>query len=63
MIDLQFNVPIKVFDRRHGGAFVEDIASGAIVLAHRGIVTRSNARVSKALLRREMAMHLHCHST
>lgn len=50
MIDLQFNVPIKQFARRHGGAFVEDVQSGAIVLAHRGIVTRGMSRVRKEAL-------------
>lgn len=50
MIDLQFNVPIEKFGRAHGGAFVEDIASGAIVLAHRGIVTRGKSRVEKKAL-------------
>lgn len=55
MIDLQFNVPIKQFARRHGGAFVEDIESGAIVLAHRGIVTRGMSRVRKEALFQETA--------
>lgn len=53
MIDLQFNVPVKTFGRRHGGAFVQDIESGAIVLAHRGIVTRGMARVRKQALLQE----------
>ena len=55
MIDLQFNVPIKQFGRRHGGAFVEDIQSGEIVLTHRGIVTRGMSRVRKDALFREAA--------
>lgn len=55
MIDLQFNVPIKKFGRRHGGAFVQDIESRAIVLAHRGIVTRGMSRVRKEALFQEAA--------
>jgi len=55
MIDLQFNVPIKEFGRRHGGAFVQDIESGAAVLAHRGIVTRGMSRVRKDALLQEAA--------
>lgn len=50
LIDLQFNVPIRNFRRSHGGAFVRDVESGAIYLAHRGIVTRGNSRVKKDLL-------------
>lgn len=53
MIDLQFNVPVKKFSRAHGGAFVEDIESGAVVLAHRGIVSRGRSRVKRKLLLRE----------
>jgi hypothetical protein len=53
MIVLQFNVPVKEFGRRHGGAFVQDIESGATVLAHRGIVTRGMSRVRKDALLQE----------
>jgi hypothetical protein len=50
LIDLQFNVPIKSFGRRQGGAFVREIESGTVFLAHRGIVTRGKSRVPKSEL-------------
>lgn len=50
LIDLQFNVPIKKFGRSHGGTFLQDVESGAVLLAHRGIVTRGKSRVPKDLL-------------
>lgn len=50
LIDLQFNVPIRSSRRSHGGAFVRDVESGIIYLAHRGIVTRGKSRVKKDLL-------------
>jgi hypothetical protein len=49
-IDLQFNLPKKKFTRNFGGAFVRDLESGAVLLAHRGIVTRGKSRVPKELL-------------
>ena len=57
LIDLQFNVPIKKFGRSHGGAFVEHVESGAILLAHRGIVTRGKSRVPKDQLFQEANAH------
>lgn len=53
LIDLQFNFPKGRFDRRKGGAFVED-SDGRVYLAHRGIVTRGTARVKKAALLRNL---------
>ncbi|MDT8840012.1 hypothetical protein ParKJ_21520 [Paraburkholderia fungorum] len=50
LIDLQFNVPIRRFARRHGGAFVRELESGAVLLAHRGIVTRGKSRVPRESL-------------
>lgn len=53
LIDLQFNLPIKLFNRMQGGVFVNDIESQSIVLAHRGIVTRGKSRVPRELLLQE----------
>lgn len=50
LIDLQFNVPVKKFGRSHGGAFVEHIETGAVILSHRGIVTRGKSRVKRDAL-------------
>jgi len=52
-IDLQFNLPLKDFHRRQGGVFVQDIATGKTLLAHRGIVTRGKSRVPRELLLQE----------
>lgn len=63
LIDLQFNVPIRSFRRSHGGAFVRDVESGAIYLAHRGIVTRGKSRVHKDRLLAETSAtttQVHC---
>ncbi len=46
-IDLQFSIVVEHFDRRHGGAFVEEFSTGRVFLAHRGIVTRGKARVKR----------------
>lgn len=54
-IDVQFNLAKGEFRRSTGGAFLRDIHSGAIVLAHRGIVTKGRARVMKATLYEELA--------
>jgi hypothetical protein len=54
LIDLQFNFPIRQFGRRKGGAFVKD-QSGRVFLAHRGIVTKGNARIKKADLLRHLS--------
>lgn len=47
LIDLQFNIPLKHFGRKHGGAFVEELSTGRKFLAHRGIVSRGKARVKR----------------
>jgi hypothetical protein len=57
-IDLQFNFPKKKFSRQFGGAFVRDLESGLVLLAHRGIVTRGKSRVPKALLLQETTERL-----
>lgn len=46
-IDVQFNVPVAKFSRKSGGAFLRDIATNKIVLAHRGIATRHHGRIPK----------------
>lgn len=46
-IDLQFCIAVENFDRRHGGAFVEEFSTRRVFLAHRGIVTRGNSRVKR----------------
>lgn len=51
LIDLQFNFDATDFNRQKGGAFV--MRRGHAYLAHRGIVTRGNSRVPKALLLQE----------
>jgi len=38
-IDVQFNYPLEKFSRRMGAAFLEDLTTGEVFLAHRGIVT------------------------
>lgn len=43
-IDVQFNLPGKVFNRSSGGAFLREVSSGVIILAHRGIVTLGYGR-------------------
>lgn len=53
-IDVQFNVPVGKFSRMSGGAFLREIKSGKIVLAHRGIVTRGHGRIKKSALFSEM---------
>lgn len=39
-IDVQFNYPVETFHRRMGGVFLEHVETGAVMLAHRGILTR-----------------------
>ncbi|TLS68645.1 hypothetical protein FEF65_02765 [Mariprofundus erugo] len=53
LIDLQFNFPIDSFNRKQGGVFVQDVASGKVILGHRGIVTRGKSRVPRELLLQE----------
>lgn len=53
LIDLQFNFPVKSFNRMQGGVFVQDFSSGKILLGHRGIVTRGKSRVPRELLLQE----------
>ncbi len=53
-IDVQFNLAKDQFTRRLGGVFLEDRATGDIVLAHRGIVTLGH-RVKKDILFDAMA--------
>jgi hypothetical protein len=53
-IDAQFNVPIAKFSRRTGGSFLQEIRTGNIVLAHRGIATLGHGRIKKSALFSEM---------
>jgi hypothetical protein len=53
-IDVQFNFPVVQFSRSLGGAFLRDLATNSVVLAHRGIVTLGHGRVPKADLFAEM---------
>lgn len=53
LIDLQFNIPVKTFNRRQGGVFIQDVGSGKTLLGHRGIVTRGRSRVPCELLIQE----------
>lgn len=53
LIDLQFNIPIVTFNRKHGGVFLRDVSSGKTLLGHRGIVTRGKSRVPRELLLQE----------
>lgn len=53
-IDVQFNIPIVNFSRTTGGAFLQEIQTGNIMLAHRGIVTLGHGRVKKSSLFSEM---------
>ena len=46
-IEVQYNVPIKEFSRRSGGAFLRHLPTDKIVVAHRGIVTLGHGRVSR----------------
>lgn len=46
-IDVQFNLPSKKFNRRLGGAFLRDVSSGKVILAHRGIVTLGHGRFKR----------------
>lgn len=46
-IDVQFNLPSKKFNRRLGGAFLREVSSGKVVLAHRGIVTLGHGRFKR----------------
>jgi hypothetical protein len=46
LIDVQFNFPKGDFSRMKGGAFVKDPV-GRVFLAHRGIITRGTARLTK----------------
>src|ERR1700733_12926458 len=47
-IDVQFNLPVVKFSRSMGGAFLRQLSSNEVILAHRGIVTLGHGRVSKA---------------
>lgn len=53
LIDLQFNFPVKSFNRKQGGVFIRDISNGKELLGHRGIVTRGKSRVPRELLLQE----------
>jgi hypothetical protein len=53
LIDLQFNFPVVIFNRKLGGVFVRDIGRGKTLLGHRGIVTRGKSRVPRELLLQE----------
>ncbi len=53
-IDVQFNFP-ATFRRDQGGAFLRQVESGKIVLAHRGIVTLGKGRFPKDRLFDAMA--------
>jgi hypothetical protein len=53
-IDVQFNYPVGKFHRRLGAAFLEDIITGEVFLAHRGIVTLGQ-RVPKDKILEAMA--------
>ncbi|MBI4949855.1 MAG: hypothetical protein HY955_06890 [Deltaproteobacteria bacterium] len=53
-IDVQFNVPVVKFSRMSGGAFLREIKTGKIILAHRGIVTRGLGHIKKSALFFEM---------
>ena len=53
-IDVQFNYPVEKFHRRLGAAFLEDVTTGEVFLAHRGIVTLGQ-RVPKDKILEAMA--------
>lgn len=53
LIDVQFNFPKGHFSRMKGGAFVKD-STGRVFLAHRGIITKGTARLSKQKVLQEM---------
>jgi len=53
-IDVQFNLPVVRFSRRRGGAFLRQVPSDAIILAHRGIVTLGHGRIRKDVLFEKM---------
>ncbi|WP_440965411.1 hypothetical protein ACL58G_04575 [Massilia sp. GER05] len=53
-IDVQFNYPLGKFHRRMGAAFLEDVITGDVFLAHRGIVTLGQ-RVPKDKILEAMA--------
>jgi len=57
-IDVQFNLPVTTFSRTTGGAFLADIRTGKVLLAHRGIVTLGHGRVAKDALIQEMTCTL-----
>jgi hypothetical protein len=49
-MDVQFNLPVSVFSRRSGGAFLRHLPTNKIILAHRGIVTLGHGRIQKRFL-------------
>jgi hypothetical protein len=57
-IDVQFNLPVVRFSRRRGGAFLREIRSNKIILAHRGIVTLGHGRIRKDVLFEKMDITL-----
>lgn len=46
-IEVQFNISIPKFSRRRGGCFLKEHRTGAIILAHRGIVTLGHSRIKR----------------
>ncbi|TDF62228.1 hypothetical protein [Cupriavidus sp. L7L] len=57
LIDLQFNYALNKAKKSLGGAFLEEIETGEISLAHRGIVTVIN-RIPKEVALDAMASHV-----
>ena len=47
-IDVQFNLPVARFSRRTEGAFLRNISTKGVILAHRGIGTIGHGRVKRA---------------
>lgn len=57
-IDVQFNLPVRKFSRKLGGAFLRHIPTDTVILAHRGHVTRGHGPIPKSALFAEMAATL-----
>lgn len=53
LIDLQFNLPLVEFNRKHGGVILRAEGGRALLLGHRGIVTRGKSRVPRDVLLQE----------
>jgi hypothetical protein len=54
-IEMQFNLPIVTFSRRHGGLFLQKSSSNTVVLAHRGTATKGNGSLPRAAVIAELA--------